>query len=193
MAQYVQARNAREQLSAIRALLAGAIGSFPPQLLPEAQRTQAVQLAAKCTARLRDGNEASVLRTAERTVSPSPDVRQRLKPRGEAVRASVELFRLLVPPLVAWQRQTEQRAHQFQEVGYEQAAPHRLRNLGCRCVTLCKTMMCKQSMIIVTQANGVGGSCVDPNSPTAQLEDSRRAGDAFVCKAVVVRRGGSRA
>ncbi|KXZ41932.1 hypothetical protein GPECTOR_240g574 [Gonium pectorale] len=109
MADYVAARNDRERLEAVRNHLLRAISLFPAQQLPDQKRLRAVALARKATSR-----DVASGSPVQRGSAPG-QLQQRLKARGKAVRASLELQKLLVPPLRAWKRLTRRRQEKFLE------------------------------------------------------------------------------
>eukprot|EP00198_Chlamydomonas_reinhardtii_P000954 XP_001690289.1 predicted protein [Chlamydomonas reinhardtii] len=82
--------------------------------------------------------EATIIRRADqgadRESAVSGDrierLRHRLKPREQAIRAGLELQRVVVPAMIKWQRQTQARAAQFLQVEDELGERELQRRLG---------------------------------------------------------------
>ena len=108
MADYVLSSNDRQATLAVRALLVKAISAIPPKHLPADQCRRAVELANSAT------QSTSTARQAALHTDASFD--ERLRPRGEAVRANIRMLKIVVPAIRAWQREIRVRADRMMEL-----------------------------------------------------------------------------
>ncbi|PNW73081.1 hypothetical protein CHLRE_14g618200v5 [Chlamydomonas reinhardtii] len=126
--EYIVATSDRGRLAAIRTYLQRAVNAIPLDFLADRQKQRALNLVGEATI-IRRADQG-----ADRESAVSGDrierLRHRLKPREQAIRAGLELQRVVVPAMIKWQRQTQARAAQFLQVEDELGERELQRRLG---------------------------------------------------------------